>query len=376
MADVTVSGNVKYGVTLGPNVDPASDGELKSSEKQEATFTITGKPDENNTATIKIKVQELWNIVTDSETLTIDPELTEDIVIDLSQGVNAEKILDKALFESYLLKSFGITDVPLTLKLSGGYFEVGNADVAKMSGYECEDVTNTKLKEWQLAVDAKIMDMVTVRVGVDPELTYQDGPEIDDASVGYVIGVFGGVDPVDVELFYTNKDAAFEQSGKMAAGIAGDLAFGDIGLKAGISLGMDLAEAPAKPMELGIALKLTYASMLMLGVGTYGYTVDPDSGADDAIVDIIGVNVEYTGVDNLTLFIGAKIGLTEDNYGDDALRLLDIGLKTKAGALEIVLGYQLRPETASDSDPGKEDKYAYTTNSASGGVFMGMNLAY
>lgn len=363
MAEVSISGNVKYGVTLGPDVDPDADGALISDEKREATITVTGKPDENNTATIKLDIHKLE-----------------------AEAGGPVACVNKALFESYLLKSFGITDVPLTLKLSGGYFEVANKDVGKMSGYECEDVCGTKLKSWQIAVDAEIMEMVTLRVGVDPEFKYQaEGGVVgsgETASVGYVVGAFGGVEMVDFELFYTNSKAVFEQSGLFAAAIAADLDLGDIGLKVGFNLGMDLDENALMPMQLGIGLKLTYASMLMVGIGTYGYTLHEDlKDLDmvDSIVDIIGVNLEYTGVDNLTLYAGAKIGLlwdedTGQGY-EDALRLLDVGMKTKAGALEIGLGYQMRPETAAD-DPGKEDKYNYAKNGVSGGVHLDLNLGF
>jgi hypothetical protein len=349
MSDVVVSGNVKYGVTLGPNtvVD-----ELTSDEKREATITVTGTPDENNTATIKLNAHELW-------------------------ADNPAGALDKAMYECDLLPAFGVGTDMVGVKLTGGFWEVGNADVGKFSGYECEDVVNTKIKAWQFGVDVSIMDMVTVRAGIDPSFNYQSTSGVtpsnaDDANIGYVIGAFGGVEMVQAEIFYTNAGAPAEEPGTLGMGVGVSLTFGDIGLNIGVNAGMDLAEGSDPIAELGIGIGFSYGTLLSAGIGTYGYIGDV---MDSSVVNIIGVNVDVTPIEMITIFAGLKIGVDSDFYAD-AFRLLDVGLKTKAGALELAAGFQYRPDSATDDDPGKEDLYPYNTNSAEGGVFIQANLGF
>jgi len=373
MSDVVVSGNVKYGVTLGPNTLAGDN--MTSGEKEEARITVTGTPDDNNTATLTLKLDDA----------------------DLVQ-------VDKAIYECNLLSAFGLGDIPVSVKLTGGFFEIGNADVGKVSGYECEDVINTKNKSWQFGVDVGIMDMVTLRFGIDPAFDYQgtwgtdtNGDPVlitgdsDSANIGYVFGAFGGAGPVEAEIFYTNTtgftldytdylgaDQSIDfkgmndEPGSLGMGVGVTLAFGDIGLKIGANVNLPLWEGADPIAELGFGVKFTYGTLIAAGIGTYGYIGDV---IDSSVVNIMGINVDVTPIDLITIFAGMKIGLDSDVY-DDAFRLLDVGVKTKAGALELAAGYQYRPDSSSDDDPGKEDLYPYNTNSAEGGVFIQANLGF
>jgi len=382
MSDVVVtSGYVQYGVTLGPNSNSGDN--MTSEEKQEARITVTGTPDDNNTATLTLKLDD-----------------------------DAQVAVDVAKYECNLLSAFGLGDIPVAVKLTGGFFEVGNADVGKFSGYECEDVINTKNKSWQFQIDTSILDMVTIRVGIDPAFVYQtkgaltldattgeytwtDGTaDSDNANIGYVIGAFGGVDLVQAEIFYTNTTALsyyylngvsgeFESAdmgkglddepGSLGMGVGVNLAFGDIGLHIGVNANLPLWEGADPIAELGFGIKFTFGTLLSAGIGTYGYIGDV---IDSSVVNIMGINVDVTPIEEmLTIFAGMKIGLDGDVY-DDAFRLLDVGVKTKAGALDLAAGYQYRPDSSSDDDPGKEDLYAYKTNSAEGGFFIQGKLAF
>jgi hypothetical protein len=353
MADVVVSGVVKYGETFGPNT--VAGDEITSGEKQEAKITVTGTPDDNNTATITLNVHELDNAAYTA-------------------------CLDKAMYESHLLSAMGLGDIPVDVVLKGGFWEWGNEDVGKVSGYECEDVVNTKNKAWQFGVDVGIMEMVTIRVGIDPTWGYQsettgtpDAPtNADDANIGYLMGAFGGAGPVEAEIFYTNTGAVAEEPGTLGAGVGVGLEFGDIGIDIGVNMGMDLMDGADPMAELGFGVGFSYGSLLSAGIGTYGYIGDV---MDSSVINMIGINVDVTPIEMITLCAGFKIGVDSDLY-DDALRLIDFAIKTKAGALDLQAGYQFRPDSSSDDDPGKEDRYPWSTNSAEGGVFIQAALEF
>jgi hypothetical protein len=382
MSDVTLSGKVKYGVTLGPNGGTTPADELTSTEKTEARLTVTATPDDNNTVTLTLKLDNAGaagpSVTGTDADLDGDLDAASDITWDAG---SAEVGVDVAKYESNLLSAFGLGDIPVSVVLTGGYFEWANADVGKFTGYEVEDVINTKNKEWQFQVDVGIMDMVTVRVGIDPTWQYQPTGAVGNAdsnNIGFVMGAFGGAGPVMAEIFYTNvgDDIPAEEPGDLGIGVGVTLGFGDIGINIGANALLPLAEGTDHVANLGFGVKFTYASLLSAGVGMYGFIADEDVlGTDSSsVANLLAINVDVTPIDLITIFAGMKIGLDSDAY-DDAFRLLDVGLKTTAGALELGIGYQYRPDSAAD-DQGKEDLYAYTTNNEEGGVFINTTVSF
>lgn len=348
MSDVVVSGKVKYGVCLGPNTAAGDD--LTSTEKQEARITVTGTPDDNNTVTITLKVEEL-------DFLTA-----------------GEDAVDKAIFESNLLGALGLSDIPVDVVLTGGYYEAGNADVGKVSKYELEDVINTKSRGWQFGLDVGIMDMVTVRVAIDPTWRFQyDGSGVftsDTANIGYIMGAFATIaDLVSAEFFYTNVDAGADEPGTLGIGVGVNLVFGDIGIDIGANVAMPLYEVAADGTtddvlaNLGIGIGFSFSSLLSASVCMEGSIYDV---ADNQIVNTLGIAAEVNPIDMLSIGAGVILGLG-DVYVD-AFQQLDINVGITAGALTLNTGYLLVP---TDTPQTITDKFSWTTNGDEGGFYIG-----
>jgi len=237
MSDVVFSGKVKYGVCLGPNTDDGD--ELTSTEKTEARLTVVATPDDNNTVTLTLKLDNaglggVYNSGDEDEDGDVD---IDDVLADAADGsisLTETVGVDEAKFDSNLLGAFGLGDIPVAVILTGGYFEAGNKDVGKVSKYELEDVINTKNKAWQFGVDVGIMDMVTIRVAIDPTWQFQPSGAVGNAdtnNIGYLMGAFGGAGPVMAEVFYANYDAPYDEPGQLGIGVG-------VGLAVGVGVGV------------------------------------------------------------------------------------------------------------------------------------------
>ncbi len=349
MADVVVSGVVKYGVILGPNVDAGD--ELTSTESTDAEITVTAAVDDNNTASI-----------------TIEDDGTGGIV------------LNEAKYVTNLLGAFGLGDIPVTVTLTGGFWESGIEGVGVFSKYEIEDVFDMATETWQFGIDVGIMDIVTVRVDLDPTWEYQSlsgatPSNADDANIGYLIGAFGGAGPVMAEFFYTNRSAVYDELGYLAIGVGVSLEFGDIGINVGVNAQMDLVDDPlVNTADLGIGIGFTFAELISASLSTYGYIGD---AADSSIIDRMSVHASVTPIDMITISAGMVLGIG-DAYVD-ALQQLDINLNTSAGALELNTGFLLTAETIGPG--GIKDTFSWTTNDGAGtyeagGFYIGGKLEF
>ncbi len=343
MADVTVSGVVKYGVILGPNTFQAD--ELTSTEKQEAKITVTATPDDNNTASITILAHNLNDPTQDG--------------------------LDEAKYVSNLLGAMGLGDIPVTVTLTGGYWESNNANVGVFSKYEFEDVFNMDTKTWQFGIDVGILDMVTVRVDLDPTWAYQPAGPVGNAdtnNIGYLIGAFGGAGPVMAEFFYTNRSAPFDQTGLLGIGVGVSLEFGDIGINVGVNVAMDLQDAPLTTADLGIGIGFSMGTLISASVCTTGYIAEV---GDNSIIDKLAFHASVTPIDIITISAGMVLGLDDVVYADP-LRQFDINISTSAGALGLNVGFLFTPDSAFDV----EDTFSWTKNNEEGGVYIGAVLEF
>ncbi len=344
MADVVVSGVVKYGVILGPNA--AAGDELTSEEKTDAEIKVTAAVDDNNTATITIE----------------------------DDGGGAI-VLNEAKYVTNLLGAFGLGDIPVTVTLTGGYWESGIEGVGVFSKYEIEDVFDMATETWQFGIDVGIMDMVTVRVDLDPSWEYQVDPlgtpgNAADANIGYLMGAFGGAGPVMAEFFYTNRSAPYDELGLLGIGVGVSLEFGDIGINVGVNAQMNLVDDPlVNTADLGIGIGFTFAELISASLSTWGYIGD---AADSSIIDRMSAHVSVTPIDMITLSLGMVLGIG-DVYVD-ALQQLDINLSTNAGALTLNTGFQLTAETVGTA--GIKDTFSWKTNTNEGGFYIGGELKY
>jgi hypothetical protein len=339
MADVTVTGEVVYGVTLGPN--SAADDNLTRGEKMSSNIKIVGKPDDNNTVTIILDVDEL----------------------DDADADGYDSLIDKAYYESNLLSALGLGDIPVSVLLTGGKFNWANKDVAKCTGYEIEDVIDYENKDWQFGIDIGIMDMVTIRVGIDPDFDYQAtaAGNSDTANIGYLLGAFGGAGPVMAEFFYTNAEGApADEAGLLGAGVGVTLGFGDISIKVGADMSLNLADSSDEIMKYGAGVKFGYAKLISAGIGFYGVINDVN---DSQAFRAMGINVDVNPIDIIT--IGAGVVLATYDGAESVLDRLDFMVGTKAGALVIELGYTFQPEDAllNEGVNQKNDLYPWNDNS-------------
>jgi hypothetical protein len=342
MSDVSFSGYVQYGVTMGKSDDTD---EMTSEEKTEARLTVTATPDDNNTITMVLKLD---NAGADGPSLTgtdADSDGDLDAASDLTWSAGSSEVgIDKVIYESNILAAFGL-DLPVSVKLTGGYWEWENNDCAKVTTLQVEDVIDTKNKSWQFQVDTGIMDMVTVRVAIDPEFKYQASG--DEASIGYLFGAFGGFGPVSAEVFYTNASAGYDEPGELGIGVGVDLAFGDIGLAIGADVNLPLYEiddegaADDVVAKYGVGVKFSYASLVSAGIGMFGTIND---AADSQPVTAMGIDAKVTPIDLFSLSAGVVLALYED--APSTLDMFEVLAEVSPGALTIGAGFVFIPDDA------------------------------
>jgi hypothetical protein len=368
MSDVSFTGYVQYGVTMGKSDDTD---EMTSEEKTEARLTVTATPDDNNTITMVLKLDNAGNANYTAEDSNDDDVIDgTDVQADTNDGtlsLNSEVGIDKVIYESNILAAFGL-DLPVSVTLTGGYWEWENKDCAKVTTLQVEDVIDTKNKSWQFQVDTGIMDMVTVRVAIDPEFKYQASG--DEASIGYLIGAFGGYGPVSAEVFYTNASAGYDEPGELGIGVGVDLAFGDIGLAIGADVNLPLYEiddegaADDVVAKYGVGVKFSYASLVSAGIGMFGTIND---AADSQPVTAMGIDAKVTPVDIFSISAGVVLALYED--AEETLDMFEVLAEVSPGALTIGAGFVYIPDDITDGQGTNYDDGAivWKENSRFGG---------
>jgi hypothetical protein len=349
MSDVSFSGYVQYGATIGKS---DTTDEMTSEEKTEARLTVTATPDDNNTITMVLKLDNAGNANYTAEDADGNVGDSTDAVADLDDdgmlSLNSEVGIDKVIYESNILAAFGL-DLPVSVTLTGGYWEWENKDCAKVTTLQVEDVIDTKNKSWQFQVDTGIMDMVTIRVAIDPEFKYQASG--DEASIGYLLGAFGGYGPVSAEVFYTNTSSVYDEPGDLGIGVGVDLAFGDIGLAIGADVLMPLKETDDVIANYGVGVKFSYASLVSAGIGMYGVINDV---ADSQAVRAMGIDATVTPIDLFSLSAGVVLALYED--APSTLDMFEVLAEVSPGALTIGAGFVFIPDdAATNGDTNYDD---------------------
>jgi hypothetical protein len=349
MADVSMSGELYVGTTLGP--DP--DGGLTSEDFIKGKLVFTGKPDDNNKAVINV---DLDKIVGNS---------------------SVKDILDECYMQSNLLASLGLGDIPVVVTLKAGKFEWANKDCGNISGYEVEDVIDYKYEDTVIwGIDVEIMEKVTLRIALDPDFDFnvETAGNSETANIGYLIGVFGGAGPVSAELMYTNAEGApAEEPGLFGFGVGVKLSFGDITIEVGGDLSMDLAEGVENIADYGVGVGFTYGKLLYASAGFYGEINDT---LDSEPLYAMGINVDVTPIDIIELGVGVVLATYTD--APSVLDQIEFMIHTEAGALDIEAGYIFQPEDAALNGGlnQKGDLYSWQDNGTNGGVFIQTKLKF
>ncbi len=289
-SDVTTSGQVQF--------EWAQDMETLYDYNGDAEIVVTAVVDEYNTA------------VVDFDYAQNSPASTNVIQ------------LDKAYFTTAIGKYAGLEDMGVTITLVWGWQEWANPRYSKGTGYENEEVWDAKAENWQFNVDIGIMDMVHIEAAMAPE------PGLAEA----MFGISGGVDPVWVEVYYSQDGNALD-AGIVGIGakfgmdlVPGMYAF-DLGLAFGYNMNSDAA--PGSEWALGVGLANTIMDLAYLNVGF--------SGNDDTIFNLMWFELG-AGYEDMVGF-DAGIGMIMADWAEDTIDEIDFSVWTKVGAAKFRIGY-------------------------------------
>lgn len=372
MADTVVSGEVKYGFTMGQD-------ELL---EQKTDWNVQFKNTVNDycTATVKIKRSTIINaaLITRDAGLDAIGDADGDEPIDgLALVAGLEGVaLDKALIEIDVLGAVGQADLPATVKLMGGFFDSGPSKVGVVTCMEVEKVTDYKLpKDWVMGVEIGIMGYVTFKAIIDPELHFGENAD----AMGFYFGAVGGIDMIQVEVTVSNTDKVAPLSGlffSVAAGFDSVDMLGDIGIEAGVNLAIqsDVLGSGDSLTKWGAGVSVSYTSLITAGVSLGGSMLGDD---DTHTLSDIGICVTSTPIDLITLGLGVIMEMWEDN--DSSIAFVEFLLQLNLCGGTVGLGYVYVPEDMAGAGPamGKQDKFIWCHNEAGqGGIAVQMKLGF
>jgi hypothetical protein len=367
MADTAVSGEVKYGFTMG------QDETLEQKTDWNVQFQNT--VNDYCTATVKIKRDTLVDSVTTTPDAGTDADgdLAEAIDgITLVEGTEGVQ-LDKALIEIDVLGAVGQADLPASVKLMAGYFDSGPSKVGVVTCMEVEKVTDVKLpKDWVMGVEIGVMDYVTFKVIVDPSLAFGENSD----TLGFYVGAVGGIDMIQVEVTATNREAGSGLFFSVAAGFdSGDM-LGDLGIEAGVNLGIqsNVGGLDDSMTAWGVGVSASYTSLITVGVDIGGWVL---GDVDTNTLSNIGICVTSTPIDLITLGLGVILEMWEDN--PSSIGFVEFLLQLNLCGAEVGLGYVYVPEDMAGATPnmGKSDKFIWCHNeTGQGGFAVQMKLGF
>ena len=291
-SDVAVSGQVQY--------EWAQDFDTLYDYNADAEMVATATVDDYNTAVI------------DFDYAQDDPASTSKIQ------------LDKAYFTTAIGKYAGLEEMGVTISLIWGWQEWSDPQYAEITGYENENVFDGQVENWQFNIDVGIMDMVHIEAAMSPGFSH-------GASL---FGVYGGVDPVWVSVYYAQEAEAFD-AGDLGLGVnfgmdivPGMYAF-DIGVAFNYSLDSDASDIPGAQWQLGVGITNTIMEMVYVNLGI--------SGNDDTILNLLWVELgaDYQGV------VGVDVGIGTWMHEDapDAIDEIDGSVWVAVGAAKFRVGY-------------------------------------
>ena len=297
MADSTVKGQVQY--------EWLQDFDTLYNYNGDAEIVVNAEVDEFNTA-------------------TVDFDYAQD-----AGPASTNKIqLDKAYFTTAIGKYAGLEDMGVSITLIWGWQEWANEEYAKVTGYENEHVFDAKVENWQFNIDIGIMDTVHIEAAMAPE------PGL-GASM---FGVYGGMDPIWVEAYYTQEGEALDK-GDIGIGakfgmdiMPGMYAF-DIGLS--FNYNMDTDALDGDQYALGVGLANTIMEMVYLNVGI--------SGNDDVLLQLLWFEVGAGYEDMVGADLGVGMILDEDT-APETLDEIDFSVWVKVGAAAFRVGYLMLTE--------------------------------
>ena len=258
-----------------------------------------------------------------------DGELKATAVVDdyntaivLIEAVAGDMMLKDAYFTTAIGKYAGLDDMGVTIDLSWGIWEWANAEYAKITGYENEAVWNAKARNWQFNVDVGIMDIVHIEAAMAPE------PGVSEM----MIGAYGGMDPVHVEVYYSQEGGALDTGDVgIAANFGMDIVPGMYAFEVGLAFryDMDSDAADGDQYDLGFALVNTIMEMVYLNIGM--------SGNDDTIFNLLWFEL---GADYQSMVgVDVGVGMWMNDLAEDTIDEIDFSVWTKVGAAKFRIGY-------------------------------------
>jgi hypothetical protein len=299
-SDVTIGGEVMYKWWTDADSEYLGD--------TDAELLVTAVVDDYNTAKLD------WEAVNDADTLQID----------------------ESYFTTEWGKYLGTEDMGVTITTYWGYNEWMNAQYGEVTEYGDEEAFDFDDEAWSANIDVGIMDVVHVEYAISPNPA---------GVANSLVGVYGGMDPIHVEVYYSREEALYEDGEiGVAVNFAMDIMPGMFGLEVGASFVYDLDEdveaaddyatPPKYALGVGIATDIMDGTAYV-DLGFYG----TDENIFSVAFAAVGAN--YEGMVGVDLGVGLTLN---DDIWDEVLDEIDVYVWTKIGAAKFGVGYLLHAD--------------------------------
>ena len=375
--DVSFSGQVDWTQVM------ATDGDDQAAASVDVK--LTAMVDDYNTAVIKYEEESVFNGIDEADEPTS------------AYGV---KIKD-GYFTTDWAGAFGLDQMaPVGIESTVGYFESNVANVSGVTGLGYEDVDDwfgdAGNRSWSYQVVVSAMDMVNLKVAVDPG----PGPDGTEGNPNTTIGVYGGAEAafgtIDAEIFfYDVDDAEGLDAGYFLFGAAysGEVVPDMVDLGVGLELVFDTdaeetftdadGELQKNALGYGLGVSGTVMDMATLGLSLVG--------TSQAALGGVGIDLNVAPIELIEFDLGVALVIDENwgvagAVGEDAetLDMLEASVLLNLGAADFRVGYLYDGVDADDEAKGKssgnlDGKYksdAGLPETSAGAIFIRTTLAY
>jgi hypothetical protein len=316
-------------------------------------------------------------------------EVDFDYEYDAAYGPNMIT-LDRAYFVTAIGKLAGLEEMGVTLDLTWGYNEYDNASYAQIDHHEIADIWEAKFESWGFGVDIGVMDMVHFEVAMAPQPNDNDGA---NGELDTIIGVYGGMDPVWVEVYFIRENEALEDGNIGITALFGmDVMPGMFAFKVQASFDYDLDEDMEVDdgiygVNLGYGLtlhKYKWSAAIATTIMDILYVDVGAAGSDDSMFARLwaAAGIGYEVMADFSLGVDVGLGMVlDDELVEEMLDEIEASVWTKLGAAKFRVGYLMHADQKGGPNfypglyaPGDGD-YDYTV-AESGVLFVSGELDY
>ena len=305
----------------------------------DAEIDVKAALDEFTTAEVKIEYVQGGASGSISETIpagafgggipTTDVPFDADVPI-LAEAGPSYIELNRGYFTTAVGKYAGLEEMGVTITLDWGYYEFDDPSYGQITAYAIEDVWEAKSEDWAVGVDVGIMDIVHVEFASAPQ----------PGQNQTMFGVYGGMDPVWVSVYYDRNGSIDLAKGLVGAtALAGmDIMPGMFAFKAAVNFAYYMDEDIDSADDDLSTQKYWLSGAIHTDIMDMAYVDVAFIGQDDSIFEYLFFALGAGYMDMVGVDVGIGLILDEDAC-EELFDEFDAAIWTKVGMAKFRVGY-------------------------------------